>query len=66
MSVAYFFVLNEYWKLLNLLSELGNSTVQSSIEREIVELLDKNPKLMTIITRATVFMVLILFIAKII
>jgi hypothetical protein len=66
MGAAYFYVLSKYWKLLKLSRQLGNSTSQALVEQEIVELAAKNPKWITMVTQAIVFMCLILFIAKII
>lgn len=63
MGAAYFYVLGKYWKLLNLSKQLNNS---GSVEQEIVELAAKNPKWITIVTQAIVFMCLILLVAKII
>lgn len=66
MGAAYFFVLSKYWKLLKLSRQLGNLASQASVEQEIVELAAKNPKWITMVTQAIVFMCLILLIAKII
>ena len=66
MVAAYFYVLSKYWKLLNLSRQLNNSQRQTSVEQKIVDLAAKNPKWITIVTQAIVFMCLILLIAKII
>ena len=66
MAAAYFYVLSKYWKLLNLSRQLNNSANQASVEQEIVDLAAKNPKWITMVTQAIVFMCLILLIAKII
>ena len=66
MGAAYFYVLSKYWKLLNLSRQLDNSARQASFEQEIVGLAAKNPKWITIVTQAIVFMCLILLIAKLI
>ena len=66
MGAAYFYVLSKYWKLLNLSRQLSNSASQALVEQEIVELAFKNPKWITMVTQAIVFMCLILLIARII
>ena len=66
MAVAYLYVLSKYWKILNLSKHLDNSQDQASAEQEIVQLAAKNPKWITIVTQAIVFMCLILLIAKLI
>jgi 4-hydroxybenzoate polyprenyltransferase len=64
MVAAYIFVLGKYWKLFNLSRLLGKSKETSSVEQDIVQLAAKNPKWITIVTQAIVFMCIILLIAK--
>jgi 1,4-dihydroxy-2-naphthoate octaprenyltransferase len=64
MAVAYLYVLSKYWKILSLSKHLDISPNQASVEQEIVQLAAKNPKWITIVTQAIVFMCVILLIAK--